>query len=401
MSKATLFRIIQFLKNLNQVLNSKPACCAAGRFQIPIDGSISTSRLEIGAWRLELPKMGIYRYFCGIVLLSVGLTACWGDKNKDIPDVSAIPVDYNIHRFEEALFALDTNDVHTGIASLEQKYPDFTDFYLQNILQVKKPWDTTGVYKQHIKGFLTYPFTQQLYDTTQIVFHDFSEVEQRLKQGFQFYKYYFPEEELPDIYTFISEFSYGIVLPPIENTIGIGLDLFLGKDYPYYYYPPLSLPAYIARTQDQAHLPAKVFDGMIDDLVGEAKGSNFLDIIIHNGKKLYALDHILPYEPDSIKLGFTEVQTNWCAENELEMWAFFLEEELLYSNEYKKFKSLVSDSPFATGMPPEAPGKAGNWVGWQIVKAYMQRQPETTLQELVAIKDAQEIFSKSRYKPRN
>lgn len=393
MSKATLFQIIQIVRNLNQVLNSK--------LQTPISSFLVAFRLEIGVWKLEFLKLAFYRNLSGIVLLSVGLTACLGDKSKDIPDVSAIPVNYNIHRFEQALFALDTNDIQAEVAILEQKYPDFTEFYLQSILQVKKPWDTTGIYKQHIKGFLTYPFTQQLYDTTQIVFHDFSKIDQRLKQGFQFYQHYFPDKDVPDIYTFISEFSYGIVLPPIDNTIGIGLDLFLGKDYPYYYYPPLSLPAYIARTQDQAHLPAKVFEGVVDDLVGEANGGKFLDLIIHNGKKLYVLDHLLPYEPDSIKLGFTDAQTNWCAENELEMWAFFLKEELLYSNEYKKFKSLVSDSPFATGMPPEAPGKAGNWVGWQIVKAYMQRQPDRTLQELVAITDTQEIFSKSRYKPKN
>jgi len=112
------------------------------------------------------------------------------------------------------------------------------------------------------------------------------------------------------------------------------------------------------------------------------------------------LDHFLPYEPDSIRLGFTEAQTEWCRGNEFPMWAFFLEEELFYSDEYQKFKTLVADSPFAAGMPPEAPGKAGNWLGWQIINAYMQRYPETTLQDLVNLRDSQEIFSKSRYKPR-
>jgi len=48
----------------------------------------------------------------------------------------------------------------------------------------------------------------------------------------------------------------------------------------------------------------------------------------------------------------------------------------------------------------ESPGEVGNWMGWQIVKSYMNRHPETTLQELVALDDMQEILSKSRYKPR-
>jgi len=113
------------------------------------------------------------------------------------------------------------------------------------------------------------------------------------------------------------------------------------------------------------------------------------------------LDHLLPYTQDSLKLGFTSAQTNWCQGNEFAMWAFFLKEELLYSNDHKKFKSLVSDSPYATGMPEEAPGKAGNWMGWQIVKSYMARFPETSLQELIDLKDSADFLNKSRYKPKN
>jgi len=142
-----------------------------------------------------------------VFILILGLSSCWGGKSKHIPDVSGITVDYNIHRFEQDFFTLDTNDINEAIAALEVKYPEFTHFYLQNVLQIKKPWDTTGVYLQHIKGFLRFPFTKQLYDTTQIVYGDFSSIQQEMDQGFQFYKYYFPEKEIPTIYTFISEFT--------------------------------------------------------------------------------------------------------------------------------------------------------------------------------------------------
>lgn len=343
----------------------------------------------------------IFKVFGFFILLSLGLTSCWGGKNTHIPDVKGIKVNYNLHRFEQDLFAIDTNDITGGVAALKQKYPEFADFYFQRILQIQKPWDTTGVYLQHIKGFLTHSFTQQLYDTTQIVYKDFASVSDQLKQGFQFYKYYFPEKEIPTIYTFMSEFSYGVILPPIDNSIGIGLDLFLGEDYKYYYLPPLSMPKYIAKNQDKAHLAAKVFDGLISDMQGELRSNKFIDNIIHNGKRLYILDQLMPYEPERIKLGFTEAQTKWCKENELAMWAFFLKEELLYSNEQQKFKSLVSESPSSSGMPAESPGRAGNWMGWQIVKAYMNRFPETTLKDLLAMKDATALLSKARYKPRS
>ena len=51
-------------------------------------------------------------------------------------------------------------------------------------------------------------------------------------------------------------------------------------------------------------------------------------------------------------------------------------------------------------MPSNSPGKVGAWLGWQIVKAYMKENPNTTLKELIAIKDGQKILTGSKYKPK-
>jgi hypothetical protein len=51
-------------------------------------------------------------------------------------------------------------------------------------------------------------------------------------------------------------------------------------------------------------------------------------------------------------------------------------------------------------MPPESPGRTANWIGWQIVKSYMRRNPANTLDDLILEKDAQAILDASKYKPR-
>ena len=342
-----------------------------------------------------------YILFVGLTLFSLSLFfSCEESKDKNIPDVSEIAVSLKVNRFEQELFAIDTNNVVSGIKKLEKKYPQFADFYFKQVLQLKKPWDTTGVYRDYVNGFLTYPFVRTLHHTVDSTYKDFSKIEKDLKKGLQFYKYYFPEKAIPQFYTFVSEFTYGIVLPPDENSVAIGLDFFLGEEYPYYYFPPLNLPKYVARTQDKNHLVAKVFGGLTEDLVGLVKGSRFIDYIIHKGKKIYLLDQLLPFEQDSIKLGYTTNQTKWCEKNEMEIWTYILQQELMYSNQFQDFKTLISIAPHAMGMPNEAPGQVGNWMGWQIVKAYMKQHPETTLQELIVLEDVQEILNKSRYKPK-
>jgi hypothetical protein len=48
----------------------------------------------------------------------------------------------------------------------------------------------------------------------------------------------------------------------------------------------------------------------------------------------------------------------------------------------------------------EAPGEIGNWMGLQIVRAYMLRHPDTSLDQLLAMQDAQQLLEASRYKPK-
>ena len=151
---------------------------------------------------------------------------------------------------------------------------------------------------------------------------------------------------------------------------------------------------------NKEHLVAKSIETLATDLVGDPEKLQLLDIMINNGKVLFLMDQILPYAPDSIKLGYTAAQTQWCQDNELQIWSHLVGEELLYSTRMRDVRKLVDHSPNAPGMPAEAPGRVANWIGWQIVKAYMKRNPEVTFEQLLSLKDGQQILDLSKYKPR-
>jgi len=73
----------------------------------------------------------------------------------------------------------------------------------------------------------------------------------------------------------------------------------------------------------------------------------------------------------------------------------------LYETQSKLYGKYVNDGPTSSGMPAESPGNVGSWVGWQIVRAFMQQHPGFSLQKLMDIEDGQYILSKSKYKPKN
>ncbi len=335
----------------------------------------------------ELSTTSFWLVFVILVLV----TSCVPDKGKNIPDVSDIAMEIKIHRFEKDLMNIDTNNVSLGMDALIEKYPVFMkEIYLPKILPALQDTNMMAM-------FVKSPGIQMLYDTCLIVYGDVSDIENELNQAFRFYKYYFPERSIPEVISLISEYSIGTFTYE-QEILGIGWDFYLGADYPFY--NPTFFPVYIKRTMDKKHLVAKSIEAIATDLVGEAEGDRLMDLMITNGKILYLMDQLLPHTPDSIKLGYTQLQVEWCNANELAMWSHFLSEDLLYSTRRKDIRKLVDHSPNSPGMPVEAPGRTANWVGWQIVKSYMKNHPETTMEELIALKDAQQLLDQARYKPR-
>ena len=62
-------------------------------------------------------------------------------------------------------------------------------------------------------------------------------------------------------------------------------------------------------------------------------------------------------------------------------------------------KHYVEERPSIPEIGNKCPGRIGQWLGWKIVKAYMKNNPDVSLADLMAEKDAKKIFDHSRFKP--
>lgn len=333
--------------------------------------------------------------------LVIFFSSCRND-GMDIPNVDHIEVPVEVQRFEQELFALDTNQLATGLAALEADYPDFSEIFFNYIIRSKDPQVAPEGEVAYVQGFLKHPAIRYLYDTTQVVYPNLDALKPDFEQAFRYLQYYFPDYPTPKITTFISEYSMAAFLYG-QGDLGIGLDFFLGSDYPYAQYNPNNpnFSAYLTRSFNREHLVSKSIQPLVQDLLGPARGNRLIDVMIYNGKQLYLQKALLPYTPDSILLELPQQQVAWLNNNELEMWAHFLKEDLLYSTDYSEFRKLVDYSPNSPGMPPEAPGRTANFVGWKIVEAFMQRHPELEPRDLVTLSDPQYILEQSKYKPRD
>ena len=113
------------------------------------------------------------------------------------------------------------------------------------------------------------------------------------------------------------------------------------------------------------------------------------------------IDCYLPSTADDKKIGYAEDKFEWAVANESQLWKYFIENKLLFSTEPKLQDRFITNAPFSKfyiDIDKESPGRIGVWLGWQIVRSYMNNN-NVTLQQLLQT-SSEEIFKKSKYKPK-
>ncbi|HYV95096.1 MAG TPA: hypothetical protein VE978_25195 [Chitinophagales bacterium] len=314
------------------------------------------------------------------------------------PDISKVIVDLKVERFENDLFSLDAAKRDSGIHDLINRYGDFFFFYFNDYAHHwRMQNDSSHLWKDSVVAYIADPTLHALYDSVENKFSDISSIQKQLTTSLRYFKFYFPQITIPEIITLINgpghgAFTYG------DSTLCIALDDYMGQNFSYYKFE--NMPEYLVWRFRSEYIVPNCMQVMIThEFTFDPSGKKLLDAMIYNGKVLYLRSQVMPDAPDSLVTSFREKDLKWCNENEKEIWKFFITRNLLYSQDPLEYLKYVNDGPTTSGMPNESPGNVGSWVGWRIVTAYMKRNPEIPLKQLMSEQDAQKILTDSKYKP--
>jgi hypothetical protein len=297
-------------------------------------------------------------------------------------------------RFEKDLFAIDTNHITEDVRRLAQKYPVFLPFFLQQVILM--PGDTAFSPESALREFITAPPVKRLYDSCQLRFADLKWLEPRIGRLFWQYKQYFPEKPTPTVVTAVTEFI-GDAHMINDTLLMLGLDFFMGPQFPGY--DPNIFPAYFTRKFDKPYMEIQLARAMANYVGTPPESERILDMMIYNGKLLHTMDCLLPKQPDHMIMGYTPEEWDGCVANEQNLWTRLLDLKVLFEPVTPKNQKIVMPGPATDNVFTEAPGEVGNWIGWQIVRAYMKRYPDTSLPDLFAQRDARQFLEQSKYKP--
>lgn len=337
----------------------------------------------------------IYLFF----FISIAALSCI--QKKSAPDISKINVNIRIERFDKDLNQIKPDSISEQLSALRKKYTWFYDDYIERIILAGSTKDT-GYYK-NLRTILQNQDYLELSATVNKTFPNLEKQENELNLAFRYIRYYYPTKKFPRLISFISGFA---VQTPLGNDyIGIGLDMFLGKSGERFY-PAIrqSVPQYISKRFRPEYIAPRTIETFIrEEMFPESvKDPTLLSKMIYNGKILYFMDAVLPETNDTLKIGYTKEQLQWCEDYKADTWVYFLQNELLFEADYMKIQKYLSEAPFTPGIGENSDSapKLGVWTGWQIVKEYMKRNPEVTIQQLMLEPDSQKILAGSKYKPR-
>ncbi|PIF32956.1 protein involved in gliding motility GldB [Flavobacterium sp. 9] len=317
--------------------------------------------------------MKIYRF---VVVLGLFFLSC-DQKTKVEKAVEEIPVDIKVERFDKAFFESKPED----LAKLKREYPFFFPAGNDDSVWLKRMQD---------------PLWREVYTEVQKKYSNFEPVREKFNALFQHVKYYFPKTKTPKVITVIGEMDYNSKAIYADSLVIVALELYLGKNHKFY-----EFPNYLKENFEENQIMPDVVSSFTYRNIPASADKDLLAKMIFDGKQLYAKDLLLPEYSDAEKIGYKPEQIKWCEENEAYMWRFFIESEMLYSQDPKLTTRFMTPAPFSKfylEIDNDSPGRVGAWIGWQIVRSYMKNN-NVTLPELLKT-NPKEIFEKSKYKPK-
>ena len=316
------------------------------------------------------------RYY-SILFFVMFLTSCSNEINLE-NDIAKIDINFDVERFDKAIFDAKAED----LLQLKQAFPFLFSKQVPDSIWVKRLEDT---------------LQRQLLTEADKAFPKFKETKYELVGLFQHIKYYDKTFDTPRVVTLTNDVAYRDKTIVTDSIVLIALDNFLGEDHEFYQ----NIPRYITQNMKPSQVVVDVANGYAKKYVYQTTRKSLLDEMIYYGKLLYFKDLMIPFKLDAQKIGYTEEQLRWARANESPIWSYFVEKELLYSTDSKLPPRFIMDAPFSKfylELDRESPGRLGQYIGWQIVRAYADNTKERVWD--IMQKEPEEIFSNSKFKPR-
>ncbi|MDR0714208.1 MAG: hypothetical protein LBF89_08125 [Bacteroidales bacterium] len=327
-----------------------------------------------------------FNHFITNIIGGLAVLTLWGCHTD--PEIKI-----SIDRMEQSLFSIPADSVEAAIPHLRQHYGRLFELYNNRIIAIGS--SVSPQYPQRLTGFLTDFHMYACYRKVMAQYPDVADLEKELSEAFSRYHKYFPDHDIPTVYTIISGFNQSISVD--EGLLAISLDKYLGRNEEYYI--QLDMPMYLRRLTDKPYIVPDCMKALAyTEFPDTGITETVLSSLLYEGKAAYFVSQMLPDIPDSLIFGYTSAQMHWCKNNTRQMWTYLVEKKMLYNTDYLTIAKLAGPAPFTAFFTRESPGRAAVWLGYQMILSYVAHK-KPSLNELMNNHDYQTILNEAKFRP--
>jgi gliding motility-associated lipoprotein GldB len=315
------------------------------------------------------------------IFLIFSVIFCFSCESEDQleKEIAAIPMEVTVERFDQLFAKANEGD----LGGLKRDYPFMFSKRFHDSVWVNRMKDTLQI---------------QLHREAEKTFPNFDKETEGITSLFQHLKYYDPSFKPSRVLTVIpGDVNYRNKVVVTDTISLIALDTYLGDNHEFY----VNIYDYIKQNMKPSQILPDLTAEYAKKYIFQTKRKTLLEEMVYFGKQLYFKDLMIPSYSDAEKIGYTTEQLQWARDNEEYIWQHFVENQMLFDTNPKLASRFINPAPFSKfnlELDRESPGRLGQYIGWQIVRAYMKNN-EVSFKELMQ-EDATEIFNKSKFKPK-
>ena len=324
------------------------------------------------------------------VLVALFLYSCGAEKEECafIPETSSTSIDLDYTSLSDSLVNLKSK---AQLVKLLRDHQSLRDYFFR-----REQYPNDSAFVNELYRRYASPHIDTLLMETHRVFGDESELKSQFTEAFKNLRYYYPEVRIPKIETVVSGFDNDMFVS--DSLIIVSLDYFLG---PGAKYRP-NMYEYLLRQYGKENIVPSCLllygiNGRINQVNPE--DNTVLADMVAYGKSFYFAKQMMPCTPDSVFIWYTAEEIRGARKNQDLIWARFIEDKILYETNHMVKQKYLGDRPQTIEVGEKCPGRIAQWVGWEIVKKYMEKHPDVSLPALMQTANADKIFKESKYKP--
>jgi hypothetical protein len=300
--------------------------------------------------------------------MSMSLWAC-REHTLEVP-IGDVLIPTKIINLDSIFVNESPTDLKTSHQIHQQKFPEIYSYELGHCLGLSNLNEESFV--ESIGLFVKDDYIKRVEKDIHDLYSKLPLFNREMLDGFKRLRYHFPEGKIPNYLVYMNSLFASNAFCT-ENEIGIGLERYLGDSLAVIKeLPPQQFFDWIKAGMDSRYLTRDVMVSWLMTHYLDVEPRNLAEGVVNWGKILYLTKAAYPAMEDHLILRYKKEGYDWAIKNEYGFWDYLVKEKLLFKDNERDQMNMLKEGPFTPGLPTKGPDRLGQFLGYQMVKRFME-----------------------------